>query len=64
MSVASFTWRSSMTMQVHDELNFSVIPEELELMKHIVVEEMENAMHLTVPLVADCGIGSNWLEAH
>ena len=56
--------RSSMTMQVHDELNFSVIPEELELVKHIVVEEMENAMHLTVPLVADCGIGSNWLEAH
>lgn len=56
--------RSSMTMQVHDELNFSVVPDELELVKQIVVEEMENAMQLTVPLVADCGIGSNWLEAH
>ena len=53
-----------MTMQVHDELNFSVVPDELELVKQIVVEEMENAMQLTVPLVADCGIGSNWLEAH
>lgn len=56
--------RSKMILQVHDELNFSVIPEELEQVKHIVIDEMEHAYKLSVPLLADCGEGSNWLEAH
>ncbi len=56
--------QSQMTMQVHDELNFSVLKSELEIVKKIVIEEMENAFVLRVPLVADCGIGDNWLEAH
>lgn len=56
--------RSKMILQVHDELNFSVVPEELEQVKSIVIEEMENAFSMRVPLVADCGTGSNWLEAH
>ena len=53
-----------MTMQVHDELNFTVPVHELELAKKVVVEEMENAINLQVPLIADCGVGANWLEAH
>ncbi|MDR3339843.1 MAG: hypothetical protein LBT25_07130, partial [Candidatus Symbiothrix sp.] len=56
--------RSRMIMQVHDELNFNVLTDELDIVKKIVVEEMENAAHLKVPLVADCGVGNNWLEAH
>ena len=56
--------RSKMILQVHDELNFSVLPEELEQVKRIVIEEMEAAYPMQVPLVADCGEGSNWLEAH
>ena len=56
--------QSQMTMQVHDELNFSVVKSEVEKVKQIVVEEMENALILHVPLIADCGIGVNWLEAH
>ena len=56
--------RSKMILQVHDELNFSVLPEEKELVEHIVVEEMQNACPLHVPLIADAGWGSNWLEAH
>lgn len=56
--------RSKMILQVHDELNFSVWPEELDRVRHIVVEEMENAFAMQVPLVAECGTGSNWLEAH
>lgn len=56
--------RSKMLLQVHDELNFSVFPEELELVRRIVVEEMEQAFAMRVPLVADCGTGANWLEAH
>ena len=56
--------RSKMILQVHDELNFSVLPEEKELVEHIVLEEMQNAIKLTVPLVADSGFGTNWLEAH
>ena len=48
----------------HDELNFSVYPEEKEKVEQIVVEEMQNACQLNVPLVADAGWGNNWLEAH
>ena len=56
--------KSKMIIQVHDELNFSVYPEEKEKVEKIVVEEMQNAYHLSVPLVADAGWGNNWLEAH
>ena len=56
--------RSKMILQVHDELNFSVYPEEKEKVEQIVLEEMQNAFPMQVPLVADCGWGNNWLEAH
>jgi DNA polymerase-1 len=56
--------RSKMILQVHDELNFSVYPEEKERVEAIVLEEMQIAFPLQVPLVADCGFGKNWLEAH
>ncbi len=56
--------RSKMILQVHDELNFSVYPEEKENVERIVIEEMQNAFPLSVPLVADSGFGQNWLEAH
>lgn len=56
--------RSKMILQVHDELNFSVYPDEKERVEAIVMEEMQNAYQLCVPLVADCGWGTNWLEAH
>lgn len=56
--------RSKMILQVHDELNFSVYPDEKERVEAIVLEEMQNAYQLCVPLVADCGWGTNWLEAH
>ena len=56
--------RSKMILQVHDELNFSVYPDEKEKVEGIVLEEMQNAMNLNVPLVADSGFGQNWLEAH
>lgn len=56
--------KSKMILQVHDELNFSVLPEEKEQMQRLVVEEMQKAASLSVPLIADCGWGKNWLEAH
>lgn len=56
--------RSKMILQVHDELNFSVFPDEKEHLSKLVIEEMQNAIQLSVPLIADCGWGTNWLEAH
>lgn len=56
--------RSKMILQVHDELNFSVYPEEKEQVERIVIEEMQQAYPLSVPLTADAGWGNNWLEAH
>ena len=56
--------KSKMILQVHDELNFSVYPDEKEKVERIVLEEMQNAFHMSVPLVADSGFGDNWLEAH
>lgn len=56
--------KSKMILQVHDELNFSVVPEEREQVERIVMEEMQGAFPMHVPLTADCGWGANWLEAH
>ena len=56
--------KSKMILQVHDELNFSVLPEEKEKLQALVIEEMQGAAQLSVPLIADCGWGTNWLEAH
>ena len=56
--------KSKMILQVHDELNFSVFPEEKDTVEKIVIGEMQNAYQLSVPLIADCGWGANWLEAH
>jgi DNA polymerase-1 len=56
--------KTRMIMQVHDELNFNVPVNEVDRVREIVVNEMQNVVHLTVPLIADCGVGKNWLEAH
>lgn len=56
--------RAQMIMQVHDELNFNVPVNEVDRVREIVVSEMQNVVHLTVPLIADCGVGANWLAAH
>lgn len=56
--------KAQMIMQVHDELNFNVPMDEVDKVREIVVSEMQNVVHLTVPLIADCGVGKNWLEAH
>ena len=56
--------KATMTMQVHDELNFSVPKDELEVVRQLVIGEMQQAIQLKVPLIADCGVGDNWLEAH
>ena len=56
--------RAEMIMQVHDELNFNVPVNEVDRVREIVVSEMQNVVHLTVPLIADCGVGANWLDAH
>ena len=56
--------RSKMILQVHDELNFSVVPEEHDRLQQLVIEEMQAAYQMSVPLIADCGWGTNWLEAH
>ena len=56
--------KSTMILQVHDELNFNVVPGEEEKVRNIVIDEMQNAWTMSVPLIADCGWGNNWLEAH
>lgn len=56
--------QAQMTMQVHDELNFNVPAQEIDRVREIVVSEMQNAVQLSVPLIAECGVGHNWLEAH
>lgn len=56
--------QAKMILQVHDELNFSVPMAEKEIVEQVVIEEMENAYRMHVPLKADCGWGKNWLEAH
>ena len=56
--------RSTMILQVHDELNFNIVPEERDTMQKLVIEEMQNAFAMSVPLIADYGWGNNWLEAH
>lgn len=57
-------FKSKMILQVHDELNFNVYKDEFEQVRKIVLEEMEGAIKLQVPLIVDCGEGRNWLEAH
>ena len=56
--------QAQMIMQVHDELNFNVPAAEVDRVREIVVSEMQNAVQLSVPLIAECGVGHNWLEAH
>ena len=56
--------KSRMILQVHDELNFNVYPDEIDKVKEIVLNCMEHVVELRVPLIADCGEGKNWLEAH
>ncbi len=58
------TFRHKKILQVHDELNFSVPHRELDTVRRLVVEEMERAYSMRVPLLAECGSGTNWLEAH
>jgi DNA polymerase-1 len=55
---------SKMVLQIHDELLFDVIPSELDVLRAIVVESMENVVKLSVPLTVECNHGKNWLEAH
>ena len=56
--------RSTMILQVHDELNFNIVPEEKDAMLALVLEEMQNSFKMSVPLIAEYGWGNNWLEAH
>lgn len=56
--------RSRMVLQIHDELVFDAVPEEIEELKKIVVDRMENVVKLSVPLTVECNYGKNWLEAH
>ncbi len=57
-------WRSTMIMQVHDELVFEVVPDEVESLREVVRQEMTEIISLEVPLLVDIGVGRNWLEAH
>ena len=62
--IKSMRLKSKMILQVHDELIFNIPKEEISIMKSLIVSEMENAYKLSVPLLVECGIGKNWLEAH
>ena len=62
--IASEGLQSRMILQIHDELLFDSIPSEVETLKKIVTEEMENVTELSVPLTVECNYGNNWLEAH
>ena len=62
--IQSNNLKAKMILQVHDELNFSVPEAEKEIIQKIVIEEMERAYRMHVPLKADCGWGNNWLQAH
>ena len=53
-----------MVLQIHDELVFDAVQEEIDVLKRIVVEKMQNVIELSVPLTVDCNYGKNWLEAH
>ncbi len=53
-----------MVLQIHDELMFDAIPSEVETLKKIIVDEMENVIQLSIPLTVECNYGKNWLEAH
>ena len=55
---------SRMVLQIHDELVFDAVPEEVERLQKIVREEMENVIELSIPLTVECNYGKNWLEAH
>ena len=57
-------FRSAMVLQIHDELLFEVVPEELESLTALVVSEMENVIKLSIPLTVECNHGTNWLESH
>ncbi len=57
-------FKSKMILQVHDELLFDVVPDELETLKNLVIHEMQNAIQLDVPILVEAGSGNNWLEAH
>jgi len=57
-------YKSKMILQVHDELIFEVVPNELDLLREMVIHEMTNAVKLDIPLRVDWGVGKNWLEAH
>ena len=59
-----YSLRSKLILQVHDELVFDVPLEEVDLIKKIIIDKMENAYKLKVPLTVDLGVGNNWLEAH
>ena len=56
--------QSRMVLQIHDELMFDAVPEELERLERLVTEEMENVISLSIPLTVECNHGNNWLEAH
>ena len=56
--------KSRMVLQIHDELVFDALPGEVEELKKIVVDVMENVIRLSVPLTVECNAGKNWLEAH
>ncbi len=62
--IAAEGLQSRMILQIHDELLFDSIPSEVEVLKKIVTEEMENVTRLSIPLTVECNYGNNWLEAH